>query len=799
MSTRAQPPAFRRPLALRVAVLLAVALPLPAQAFDVTLESLLHEMQSLTWLVERPSPAFSAAQASSYDRASTSPEAPGWFGNQDHGQFVRVEVNEGRTEHVLLDTPGPGALTRIWSANPGSSHRLRVYIDGGSAPALDARMRDLLWGRIVPPFRAPLSHRSADGWNLYFPIPYATHVKVTVEPINPAAYPGLFYHVGYRTYAPGTEVESFTLARAIELDPLVVQIAATLTEPASVYLPSADSRVVQAVLRTEDPPQIVAAPQPPGADAIVREFRLVPSRTDEEALRHTLIVLSFDGSHSIRAPLGDFFGTGPGLNPYQSLPASVHADGRLVSRWPMPFRTALTIAIESALDDPPTVDCTVTVEPYTWTASSQYFQAGWRKDHAVYAHNAQDWNQLAVQGGGVLVGAALNVANPFLMWWGEGDEKIWVDGDEFPSFFGTGTEDFFGYAWTQPFVFQHAYHALSRAEGLTGQNYGRTSANRWFILDAVPFTTGLRFDLEQWFQSSTELRPLFDAMSYWYAHPEATHNLPPLGTSDIAIPPVAPLVPKQVPGIVVEGETMSLLAAAGPQHTQIMQIFEVAGRQWSDHRQRWWGADAPGSELALGFTPPVTGSRCVAGYFTRSPLGGRFRVRLNGSVGTVVDLHSPPPVVPTEAILLGAFDLPAGQNTVSIERLESEGAESCQDCNELGLDCLSILDIAAPIEVRLYLDRSVVSWEGGAFSIDLVGGELNALRTTNGDFSLATTACLATDSTQPRLPSGPDPAPGSGRWLLARGAHCAVGSYDSSGAGQQAPRDPGVAASAACP
>ena len=35
-------------------------------------------------------------------------------------------------------------------------------------------------------------------------------------------------------------------------------------------------------------------------------------------------------------------------------------------------------------------------------------------------------------------------------WWGEGDEKFFVDGEKFPSTFGTGSEDYFGYAWCHP-------------------------------------------------------------------------------------------------------------------------------------------------------------------------------------------------------------------------------------------------------------------------------------------------------------------------------------------------------------
>ena len=71
-------------------------------------------------------------------------------------------------------------------------------------------------------------------------------------------------------------------------------------------------------------------------------------------------------------------------------------------------------------------------------------------------------------------------------WWGEGDEKFFVDGEKFPSTFGTGSEDYFGYAWSNPTLFQHAYHNQPIAMG----NKGHIVVNRWHVSDNVPFQTG---------------------------------------------------------------------------------------------------------------------------------------------------------------------------------------------------------------------------------------------------------------------------------------------------------------------
>ena len=67
-------------------------------------------------------------------------------------------------------------------------------------------------------------------------------------------------------------------------------------------------------------------------DAVIREIRLRPSTTDVESLRLSLLEIGFDGQTTVQAPLGDFFGSGPGLNPYESIPMSVGAGGELTSR-----------------------------------------------------------------------------------------------------------------------------------------------------------------------------------------------------------------------------------------------------------------------------------------------------------------------------------------------------------------------------------------------------------------------------------------------------------------------------------
>ena len=63
---------------------------------------------------------------------------------------------------------------------------------------------------------------------------------------------------------------------------------------------------------------------------------------------------------------------------------------------------------------------------------------------AVCEDRKPDWVILATQGRGQFCGVMLDVWNPRGGWWGEGDEKFFVDGEKFPSTIGTGSEDYFG-------------------------------------------------------------------------------------------------------------------------------------------------------------------------------------------------------------------------------------------------------------------------------------------------------------------------------------------------------------------
>lgn len=292
----------------------------PTATVDVA--SLLLEMADFENLARKPEPFYTKAMASSYDRASHK-GGEAWFDNYDVGQYVRTDNNAGRTEHVLADLKGPGAMARFWSANPTSRQVTRFYFDGESAPRIEAPLQALFSGGAL--FGPEFSYVSGTGGNLYYPIPYAASLKITVEekdrPVR------LYYEIDYRTYRPGTAVRTFDPAAAAAREDVQRRVARDLAHPRPASPPGESRRIEERL--TIPPGETRALPPVLGEHAVYTLSARVPDtreslawddpRRAHNALRFLLLQIDFDGARSIETPLGDFFGSAPGLNPYENL------------------------------------------------------------------------------------------------------------------------------------------------------------------------------------------------------------------------------------------------------------------------------------------------------------------------------------------------------------------------------------------------------------------------------------------------------------------------------------------------
>ncbi|MFH1748803.1 MAG: glycoside hydrolase family 172 protein [Planctomycetota bacterium] len=689
----------------------------------ISTQTLLTDMTDLANLAEFPDPPYTCRQFSSYDRKSVSPEED-WFANADCGQYLRTEERDGRTEYVMMDADGPGAIVRIWSANPKGT--LRIYLDHNDTPVLEAPMTELLGGEY-PGIPEPLAGERSRGWNLYFPIPYARHCKVTSDE------GGFYYHVNYRTYPGWAKVASFNPADLESLAGEIGDAASWMASPrrGGVTNPTLlNDEILEMRMGQVDsapgarPKAFVPTNRPfalkPGEiyypwkarcavpAAIIGVRARVEAADMEQALRQLMLVMEFDGEQTVCCPLGDFFGATPGVNPYESLPLGLTAPGQAIdlveeivaayvrsvkasgwpwtdedsgtllktlrekedsprtrvtkggemwSHWIMPFRKSARVEVHNLGGVPVNVKLEIATDSYRWTRRSMHFHAQWRSEFDVPTRPMQDWNYVDIKGRGVFVGAAFAIANPVKTWWGEGDEKIYVDGETFPSHFGTGTEDYYGYAWCCNEPFMHAYHGQPRCDG--PGNYGHTSVYRWHILDRIPFQKSFRFDMELWHWHDKVRVPQMSVVTYWYARPGATSNREPIERDDLRVVELPPYVVPRVAGA-LEGEEMRIVAGPGTPEPQGID-------KCSNEAHMWWRDAQPGQQLVLAFTPEKEGKQHVYARFVKAVDYGLVQLAINGkNAGEPRDFYNDGVIV-SEELLLGDFDLRAGENQISVQ------------------------------------------------------------------------------------------------------------------------------------
>jgi D-arabinan exo alpha-(1,3)/(1,5)-arabinofuranosidase (non-reducing end) len=173
----------------------------------------------------------------------------------------------------------------------------------------------------------------------------------------------------------------------------------------------------------------------------------------------------------------------------------------------MPFASGVLITLENRSDEQATcyyqVDYTLErgIDPLVG-----YFHAQWRRSNPLpykTSHTILDLPMATGRGHYVGTYVAWGVNNSG--WWGEGELKVYLDGDgEYPTICGTGTEDYFGGAWnfdlpgrgyteySTPYL---GLNQVIRPDGLY-QSQHRFGMYRWHIPDPIVFADSIRVDIQ---------------------------------------------------------------------------------------------------------------------------------------------------------------------------------------------------------------------------------------------------------------------------------------------------------------
>ncbi len=249
----------------------------------------------------------------------------------------------------------------------------------------------------------------------------------------------------------------------------------------------------------------------------------------------------------VESPIGPFFGQGWDESyDFSSLPlAAGPREGRgLVSYFAMPFAKGARIEVEN--DTGRNIDAFYYYVDYVELAE---LPPEMGRFHAWYNHELtealpdgeNEWSLLGpqgenttgdrnylvadIEGRGHYVGVNYYVHSPSPMWYGEGDDMFFIDGEEWPpSLHGTGTEDYFNTSWSPNTPFSHPFYGYGRVNKDVGW-LGRTHVYRFHITDPVYFNKSLRFSIEHGHNNNLTLD--LATVAYWY-QTEPHKRFPPL-------------------------------------------------------------------------------------------------------------------------------------------------------------------------------------------------------------------------------------------------------------------------------
>ena len=275
-----------------------------------------------------------------------------------------------------------------------------------------------------------------------------------------------------------------------------------------------------------------------GAGMITHMWITIAPPPPDLSRNDIILRIYWDGEEqpSVESPIGPFFGQGWDESyDFASYPlAAGPRDGRgLVCYFVMPFAKGARIEVEN--DTGRAIDAFYYYVDYV---ELDALPAGTARFHAWYNRELtealpdgeNEWSLLGpqrenttgadnylvadIQGRGHYVGVNYFVQSPSPMWYGEGDDMFFIDGEAWPpSLHGTGTEDYFNTSWSPNTEFSHPYYGYGRVNDDIGW-LGRTHVYRFHVTDPVYFDKSLRFSIEHGHDNNLTLD--MATVAYWY-------------------------------------------------------------------------------------------------------------------------------------------------------------------------------------------------------------------------------------------------------------------------------------------
>jgi len=291
------------------------------------------------------------------------------------------------------------------------------------------------------------------------------------------------------------------------------------------------------------------------------------------------------------------------------------------------------------------LEYSIRIDDFEWIDDrSMHFRAKWRIDHDITASNKdiQDIPYLFAKGKGRFVGVAAFIKNPSTVpsswgnWWGEGDEKIFVDDDTYPSVFGTGSEDYFNYSWSSSALFDHMFCGQPRNDGPA--NRGFVTNYRFQLIDDVVFNSFFAFYMEL-FHHGVVNNFDYGRICYYYAPSETIDENMKISGSDL-----------RTQTMPYWDGPVKYLGSAGYEFIEAEDIASLypadrlyASYLWSKGRAYFNEFKTVGESFKLRFTIDEKRESNIQLTMAHTPESGKVKIFIEGmeeETAVTIDLHS---------------------------------------------------------------------------------------------------------------------------------------------------------------
>ena len=452
--------------------------------------------------------------------------------NDDFNHFVRPGP---KGWVVLADLEGPGYVSRFWfTGAQDKSHPIRFYFDGEKKPRMDITLGDICGGQT--PFLPPFAGYENYCWYSLIPIPYKKRLVIMAEEggYKPGGWPRLFYQINYSTLPEGVGVESFSMPLTEEDNAVLRQVSDRWSLSTFADVPSSCQTVNEHVSLEPGSTKTMCHLDGPGC---VRGISITPDVDSvdgavarEHLLRDVVLQINWNDTSqpSVEVPLGDFFGSFWNRTRYQTMFYGMTGK-TFVSRFPMPYQQSAEISLENGGTVSIPIQLTVEYESLQgWKNEYGYFHSTWSKSTPYQV--GQPHRILNVAGDGKYVGCILAVTSMDRSWWIlEGDEVMYVDGQSFPTWHGTGLEDYFNGGWYYQNVLIRPLH------GLVFKAPFRIVQYRTHLVDSVRFSSSFDMFFERGPQNASQ--GFMESVAYYYLTKPTPVPFPVAAVNDRKQPP----------------------------------------------------------------------------------------------------------------------------------------------------------------------------------------------------------------------------------------------------------------------